>query len=201
MNHSGNAAKRGRRTAQMKLPPGGAQHAWKCSQRHVEVLSGRTQFFNNFPQVRPSESAFQIKLSERKRATQSDRADVALSAVASCYETRGVESTIQLSGDFTVKTDTKSRNPHLSIPFISHVIIIILRAYYKRWWWCVCECGWSIQSFPPAGGNGGRSGGAVMSDVISIFLSISNACAKTRHYCCNSAPSTTFPDISRHIGE
>lgn len=136
MNHSGNAAKRGRRTAQMKLPPGGAQHAWKCSQWHVEVISGRTQFFNNFPQVRPSESDFQIKLSERKRATQT-RADVALSAVASCYETRGVECTIQLSGDFTVKTDTKSRNPHLSIPFVCHVIIIIiLRAYYKRWW-CV----------------------------------------------------------------
>lgn len=59
-------------TAQMKLPPGGAQHAWKCSQWHVEVISGRTQVFNNFPQVRPSESDFQIKLSERKRATQSD---------------------------------------------------------------------------------------------------------------------------------
>ncbi|KAF3857262.1 hypothetical protein F7725_009121 [Dissostichus mawsoni] len=31
-----------------------------------------------------------------------------------------------------------------------------------------------------------------MSDVISIFLTISDACAKTRHYCC-SAPTREHP--------
>lgn len=192
---------------------GDAQLKWSCHQvepsTHGSAVSGTwksyqegRRFLTIFHRSGLQRAISRSNWANAKEPLSPTRADVALSAVASCYETRGVECTIQLSGDFTVKTDTKSRNPHLSIPFVCHVIIIILRAYYKRWWWwCVCECGWSIQSFPPAGGNGGRSGGAVMSDVISIFLSISNACAKTRHYCCNSAPSTTFPDISRHIGE
>ncbi|XP_034072870.1 thymosin beta-10-like [Gymnodraco acuticeps] len=35
-----------------------------------------------------------------------------------------------------------------------------------------------------------------MSDVISIFLTIFDACAKTRHYCC-SAPTREHPETLR----
>lgn len=48
------------------------------------------------------------------------------------------------------------------------------------------------------GGAGGWE--PVMSDVISIFLTISNACAKTRHYCCN-ALTRDLPAASRHFGK
>ncbi|XP_041834463.1 thymosin beta-12-like [Melanotaenia boesemani] len=37
-----------------------------------------------------------------------------------------------------------------------------------------------------------------MSDVISIFLTISDACAKTRHYCC-TALTRDHPAIRQHI--
>lgn len=190
---------------------GDAQLKWSCHQvepsTHGSAVSGTWKsyqegrsFLTIFHRSGLQRAISRSNWANAKEPLSQTRADVALSAVASCYETRGVECTIQLSGDFTVKTDTKSRNPHLSIPFVCHVIIIIiLRAYYKRWW---CVWVWMEHSeLSSSRGQRRTVWGAVMSDVISIFLSISNACAKTRHYCCNSAPSTTFPDISRHIGE
>lgn len=192
---------------------GDAQLKWSCHQvepsTHGSAVSGTWKsyqegrsFLTIFHRSGLQRAISRSNWANAKEPLSQTRADVALSAVASCYETRGVECTIQLSGDFTVKTDTKSRNPHLSIPFVCHVIIIIiLRAYYKRWWWW-CVWVWMEHSeLSSSRGQRRTVWGAVMSDVISIFLSISNACAKTRHYCCNSAPSTTFPDISRHIGE
>lgn len=59
--------------------------------------------------------------------------------------------------------------------------------------------GWRVPA-SPAGGYGGWWWELVMSDVISIFLTISNACAKTRHYCCN-ALTRDHPAIRQHFGK
>ena len=55
-------------------------------------------------------------------------------------------------------------------------------------WFVLREAGglWSVQQ------GDAQDGGLVMSDVISIFPTIFEACAKTRHYCCD-APSRELP--------
>lgn len=57
-----------------------------------------------------------------------------------------------------------------------------------------------MASLCPSSRGTRRMGKLVMSDVISIFWTISEACAKTRHYCCN-APSRELPADSKLLGK